>query len=494
MIDTSLEKYKDELHRDVLVKEHFQKSMRVNMAKAVAKGKRFDEWYIAACHVYLGGKKLTALLDTGASISLISQKCVEDLKLEIKPSDVEKAEALSGHEVELSGLTETDVKLGSKLLHQQPLYAVENLGEFDLILGCDTLRKLGNVLFDFDKGRVKFFNSSSASMTGKSIPIGPAAHPVQIAKDITLAPRSETVFMANIPSASPNVDYEVDPIQGFIEKTGTHPAKALVRPRKGQVPVRILNPQAEAVKLFKGTTMGSATFIGPLELSATVKTLTHKKDSTPANADPLQDISLKGSILSSEEQNQLMKLLTEFKDVFSQNGTEIGCIPGVEHKIETQGHPPIRQRPFRTEFSRRQEVRNQVGNLLEAGVVRPSCSPWASPIVLVGKKDGTQRMCVDYRKLNAITRKDTFPLPLISEILDSLDGAKYFSSFDVTSGYHHVKVAPEDIEKTAFTTFEGTYEYLRLPFGLTSGPGTYQRAMQKVMNGLSPPHCIDLPG
>ncbi len=156
-----------------------------------------------------------------------------------------------------------------------------------------------------------------------------------------------------------------------------------------------------------------------------------------------------------DEQKQLRALLNEFKDVFSLDSSEIGCIPGVKHRIITGDHPPIRQRPCRTEFAKRAEVRRQIHQMLDQGIIRRSSSPWASPVFLVEKKDSTQRFCIDFRKINYITKQDSFPLPLISEILDSLDQAKYFTSFDVTSGYHHVMVDERDIEKTAFVTFDG---------------------------------------
>ena len=119
--------------------------------------------------------------------------------------------------------------------------------------------------------------------------------------------------------------------------------------------------------------------------------------------------------------------------------------------------------------------------MLVTGVVRPSSSPWASPVVIVTKKDGKPRFCIDYRRLNKVTRRDAYPLPRIDDILDNLRGSRYRSSIDLTSGYWQIPVAEVDIEKTAFVVNgRGLFEFLVMPFGLTNAPATFQRDMDKV--------------
>ena len=150
---------------------------------------------------------------------------------------------------------------------------------------------------------------------------------------------------------------------------------------------------------------------------------------------------------------------------------------------------PIKQRPRRLPYAYREESEKQIKEMLENGVIKPSTSPWSSPIVLV-QKNGDMRFCVDYCKLNEITVSDSHPLPLISDLLDSVKDAQYFSLLDLRSGYWQIPVAPEDRAKTAFVTQNGLYEFTRMPFGLKTAPATFQRAMEVILSGLTFEICL----
>ena len=194
--------------------------------------------------------------------------------------------------------------------------------------------------------------------------------------------------------------------------------------------------------------------------------------------------------LTKEQMQHLKTFLCEYRDVFALDNTELGTTDLVTHPINTGDQPPIRQQVRRTPFALREEVNNMVQDMLERGIIRPSRSPWASPIVLVKKKDGTTRFCVDYRRLNAITKLDVFPLPRIDDTLDLLSKVQYFTTLDLASGYWQVEMDPEDLEKTAFITYSGLYEFNVMPFGLCNAPATFQRLMENVLAGLTCDCCM----
>ena len=194
--------------------------------------------------------------------------------------------------------------------------------------------------------------------------------------------------------------------------------------------------------------------------------------------------------LSPLQQQQLNGLFKEFNNVFCQGEDDLGCTPLLEHTIETHG-PPLHQ-PYRRQNPavRREEVA-QVQQMLASDVIRPSNSPWASPVVMVKKKDGSLRFCFDFCQLNAATVKDAHPLPRIDNLLDALHGARWFSTLDLKSGYWQVLIMARDKEKTAFRTSGGQlYEFNQVPFGLCIAPATFSRLMDRVLSGLQWEMCL----
>ena len=242
------------------------------------------------------------------------------------------------------------------------------------------------------------------------------------------------------------------------------------------------NHRPEPLQLHAGQSIGVLEVVHLAEASASAPpSSTHPispcQPPLPENLSPLQ-------------QQQLNELFKEFQDVFSQGDDDLGNTPLLEHEIETQG-PPLRQ-PYRRQNPavRREEV-TQVQQMLSSNVIRPSNSPWASPVVMVRKKDGSLRFCVDFRQLNAATIKDAHPLPRIDDLLDALHGAKWFSTLDLKSGYWQVPIAEQDKEKTAFRTSSGQlFEFNQVPFGLCNAPATFSHLMDRVLAGLHWETCL----
>jgi len=175
------------------------------------------------------------------------------------------------------------------------------------------------------------------------------------------------------------------------------------------------------------------------------------------------------------------KVVKEYEDIFtSPAGVPLHC--QVKHSIDLTPGAPLPNGPiYRRLVLENNEIKRQIQELLQKGHIRPSSSPCGSPIVLVQKKDGTWRLCIDYRVLNKIIVRNRYPIPRIDDLLDQLKGAKYFSKIDLKSRYHQVPIKPSDVWKTSFKAKEGLFEWLVMPFGLTNAPTTFMRLMDDIL-------------
>ncbi|GFV22366.1 hypothetical protein TNCV_3924261 [Trichonephila clavipes] len=194
--------------------------------------------------------------------------------------------------------------------------------------------------------------------------------------------------------------------------------------------------------------------------------------------------------LSDERRNKLSELLRKFSGLFTKTDKSTAAKTNVKHRIFTGDHAPINQRAYRVSPTERRIIHEEVQKMLDKGIVQPSESPWSSPDVLVRKKDGSWRFCVDYRKLNSVTKKDVYPLPRIDDTLDCLKGTKFFSSMDLRSGYWQIEIDEVDREKTAFITPEGLYEFKVMPFGLCNAPATFERMMDNLLRHFKWTLCL----
>jgi ribonuclease HI len=187
------------------------------------------------------------------------------------------------------------------------------------------------------------------------------------------------------------------------------------------------------------------------------------------------DKSIKSKSLSD------VPIVREFPDVFPDDLPGLPPARQVEFRIDlVPGAAPVAKAPYRLAPLEMQELSSQLQELLDKGFIRPSSSPWGAPILFVKKKDGSMRMCIDYRELNKLTVKNRYPLPRIDDLFDQLQGASYFSKIDLRSGYHQLQVHDDDIPKTAFRTRYGHYEFLVMPFGLTNAPAAFMDLMNRV--------------
>ena len=200
----------------------------------------------------------------------------------------------------------------------------------------------------------------------------------------------------------------------------------------------------------------------------------------------LLDTVKKSDLLDGQQATEFKMFLMSHHDVFSLEEGERGETSLTEMTIDTGDSLPQRVPAHRMPLAVRREVAKQLRDMQRAGVIQPSTSPWSCPVVMVKKKDGTQRFCVDYRALNAVTKADTYPLPRIDDLLDQLGDSRYFSTLDLVSGYWQIRLSPNSKEKTAFSVPQGLFEFRVMPFGLPNAPAVFQRLMQQVLAGLNP--------
>jgi hypothetical protein len=271
-------------------------------------------------------------------------------------------------------------------------------------------------------------------------------------------------------------------------RPGVYIPRTLVPDRPDEVPVRLMNVSGENIQLRAGSVIS--------ELYEAEEVLSELPSETKVMADSelegvISDmVSRVDSEVPESTKTKLEALMHEFSPVFSKGETDLGLTNVVMHRIDTGDAEPIRQQLRRQAKPAIEAIDELVPEMLKAGLIEPSSSPWAANIVLVKKRDGTARCCIDYRQLNSVTKKDLYPLPRTDACLDAMNGCKWFSTFDLRSAYHQVMMNPADKEKTSFICHRGSWQFKRMPFGLCGAGATFQRLMDAVLNGLTLQICL----
>lgn len=260
--------------------------------------------------------------------------------------------------------------------------------------------------------------------------------------------------------------------------------------------VKLVNVTEKELDIPRNTIVGYIEEVDECKTSV-VGSVSHSMNQDNVINDSVSDVNIDNLCnlehVDIDDKAKIKGLLYRFKDLFFVEGQEIGCTSHVKHSIPTGDALPIKRPPYRVPYALRPVMEEHINDMCKKGIIRPSSSPWNSACLLVPKRslDGKPkfRFCTDFRALNAVTKKDSYPLPLISDTLDMLGNAKYFTTLDLAAGYHQVEIVEEDREKTSFSTFMGKFEYNRVPFGAASAPAVFQRLMDSVLTGLTGVSC-----
>ena len=438
----------------------------------------------------INGVQTPLLLDTGAAVTLLRKdtwdKVTSHSPQQLVPWSETKLVGANGSPLNIHGSARILLKLKGKTVPTDVVIVSPLTTEG--IVGLDFLQK-EKASIDLDKEQIYLPERNCTLPLHKPAPTSKdIAVKVRLEGTIEVPAYSEIEVMACLEEPTSGETWLLENV--VSKQTPIIVARALVQPTPTHVPVRLLNPMSESIIMYAGKEVAT---IERVEYSlSVVNNITSSGRHVRTNQD---DMLLKlveecGAELKKDEKEMFYLLLTSFSDVLASSTTDLGRTDKLQHSIHTGDAEPIRQPVRRISPHRREEVRTLLDEMLKNDVVEPSTSPWASPIVLVQKKDGSTRFCVDYQRVNSVTRKDAYPLPRIDATLDTLAGIQWFSTLDLLSGYWQVKVEEADRPKTAFCTTEGLYQFKVMPFGLCNAPATFQRLMDLVLSGLQWSHCL----
>lgn len=400
-----------------------------------------------------------AIIDTGALVSVVNAKIASENRWPIKETDKSLIGA-DGNKLNVQGSAVLEIQISIGKVSKSKKHRVTLIDglAMPMLLGADLLRA-----FDV-----------SVNLARKNIFFGgDIRNGVRLINDTRVQARTQKVVAA------------VWPRNGLMLTTRYNfnncimVANSITEVRRNNGQVLLLNWSDSDVELQAGSTIAGYEKLQE-EITLDEDTVNLVLGIPQSNAKTIQI----GAELNDEQRRDLQHLLEEFAEAFSLNG-EIGKSSVLKHKIDLEENArPFVERPRRRPQIHIKEAKDQVNKLLAEGIIEESQSPWSSAYVIVKKKSGELRMCIDFRKLNTMTKKNAFPLPRIENCLENLSGRKFYSQFDFCSGYWQIEMSDESKPLTAFNTEGGHYQWKRMPFGLHGAPMSFQRTMNTLIAGI----------
>ena len=482
------------------VKKGTQKE-ETNQTHVIRREANAGETYDLELPCCVNNKSVKMVIDTGAVITVLN-KNVYDLipaqhKPELKPvKNGVGLQSADGFKIRTYGTATVDLAVDN--MHIKHNVFVADITD-DGLLGMNFLK---------DHRCDLSFEAPAIKVRGKwlklqwSNPNQEKVARVVLSKDTTIQNRTQKVLPAKVSFVTPLKPFGViEPVNEGELKYNVRIGRSMVDSTITEVGVPVTNNSGQHTKMKKGTVLGyfhPADVVGPelnmeeetAEKMESVKVVNVKDNASNTTIDDLpsflHDLFERSSVnLNDEQRHQFLHLLIKHSNAFAESNIDLGTCNVAVHSIDTGTSAPIKQQPRRIPFGLQNEALSEVESMTEKKVIRPSNSPWSSPVVLVRKKDNSLRFCIDFRKLNMATKMDAYPLPRADACLDELAGCKFFSCMDLISGYWQLAMDEESIPKTAFSIpGGGHFEFLKMPFGLCGAPATFQRAMDVIMSGM----------
>jgi RNase H-like domain found in reverse transcriptase/Reverse transcriptase (RNA-dependent DNA polymerase)/Integrase zinc binding domain/Integrase core domain/Zinc knuckle/Aspartyl protease len=483
-----------------------------------------------------GSVHAAGLVDTGAQCSVIKASFLKLLWPEPHVwSTQRKLTGANQDSFSVLGETQLELQVNGTVIPTKTSFVVVDDCVTNVILGQPFIKEHvrlikghdGSVVLNSSEATTASTTTQDASSNSGAIsavaqqiraetPATTSLNSVRVARRYHIAPLTSTIIELTVNGVDSTTSDEVlfSPSRAAGEELGFGSEPFLTQCRNGKLELPVLNRTRKSITLLQGLSIGIVDQVSvqdspvpqsplvacvqvgsptqaaqPILLAPVTSSVTEPSEEsysinlphldTPIKLDSTQVIPL-----TTVQLDQFSQLIQSNSSLFGKlldgRGTDI-----VEHEIPTGNHAPIAVKPYRAPVHMREVLTKEIDEMMKAGVISPSRSPWSAPVVLVAKKDGSTRVCIDYRRLNAITNRDEYPLPKVADIIDSLSvHSRVFSTLDLLAGFWQIKVHPRDRPKTAFSTESGHWEFNSMPFGLSNSPASFQRLMDIVLRAV----------